>query len=289
MIQRLYILFFEDRVTRIKMYCAFCATLMFIAVVFRISGMSALEAIKPAAVSAGVVLAIWTIIYCLQIRPVQVFAPYSPARRTFVLAGGLIAFSIAVTTSETRLEAALINRRLRKLLPKSKFTESDFKEIAITLKQVRTSPLSVSARVDPSIIAELGKKLFTPDGSENLTGSAQNAAELAASVRSGLTQGSHLPSLSLGIGTGLYNTYTECLLREEQLKLDTNAYIRSYVVDCAVAYEGGPVYLKDTVFIRCTFKFSTSPEARALLLLLTQRSDPHFSYKAEEIRKDLPQ
>jgi hypothetical protein len=114
--------------------------------------------------------------------------------------------------------------------------------------------------------------------------SAHQALEIAASLRSYIDpRAKTIERQSILITNVEYSVFNQSILEGFRIKLDTNQYIDSVLKNCTVIYNGGPVVLQNTGFTDCDFEFSDVPAARQLLVLFTQRSDPDFSFKADEL------
>jgi hypothetical protein len=254
------------------------STIFGVALVF--SGTPVAQSVVVSSVLILAILVAWTFVYCLVPHPVRQPEPMFLGRR-IVVACGALAISVAAGLSTGTIEAAVVNRRLRKYAEENR--ESDLEAVARVLEFARSNAIPVA----PSAVAAVGSNLqrltTKKDESPEVVGLAHRAAESAASLQSELLRQPANAKLQPVANLPVYSVFDRCYIHGIRFELDTRAFLDSYIEDCTIRYGGGPVFLKNTVFVRCNFEFSGSPEARELLLLFTQRNDPNFSYRANEI------
>jgi len=150
-----------------------------------------------------------------------------------------------------------------------------------TLEMARENRLRLSSELTSAV----GKALLKQ---ESVSPSAQKAAQSAAALRTAVPVASTTTNRQV---TSLpnYSIYKQCYISKLHFSLDTKAFFGSLVDSATVFYDGGPLILENSEFINCEFVFSQTLQAQALLLLLTERNDPDFSYQPNLILSGFPE
>jgi hypothetical protein len=236
-----------------------------------------------AVASAVPTLGVWTFIYCSRASFKEVkFAGQSIPRR-LAIAVGLLALWFALGLSTTRIEAAVINRRLQGYARRRQMDESDIDTLISTLKYVREARI----QIDPRAASAIGERMLRIDPSSvptSLAKSAFQAAAASANVQTILgAKPSSRPLTRQHPAITPFSLFEQCVFPNLDLELDTRAFRLCTVYQCNVFYRGGPLVLNETKFEECTFHIEDTQQGRALLLLLTKSSEPEFCYMPEEI------
>jgi len=278
-------LFLVDRSSRIKMY----GSAWLVSTVFGMALVSSGTPITQSAIDSSVLIIIilvaWTFVYCFVPHAVRQPEPISLGRRVLFTCSAIVV-SAALGLFSTNVEAAIVNRRLRKYTDGK--PESDVKAVASTLDFARKNAIPVAPSTVAAVGSQLGR-LLTNKEQPGLLNLAHRAAESAASLQSNLVTQPLNTRLRTVSNFPPHALFDRSYIHELKFELDTNAFLDSYIENCTVYYRGGPTVLNNTAFIRCDFQFSESPAARDLLLLFTQKNDPNFSYRADEVTPLAPE
>jgi hypothetical protein len=272
---RLYDLFLLDRQARIKMYGAALAVSIVVGIASMLNGIPVRASATNSCIFTLAILLIWSAIYCLKPHRLRQPSPTFAGRR-LALSSGLIAFAVAMGVSTQRIEAEILNRRLLGFARRRLFSDPDAVRLADALNYARRNRVPIAA----TAVSTVGSKLLR---SGTYSESLHKAVEAAAATQSTL-HGSYKKEDARAIRTlPEHSVFDQNYLLGIIFSLDTKAFLSTRIENCVVHYGGGPVILKNTEFVNCEFNFSASPQAKDLLLLLTQRNDPDFTYKPNEI------
>jgi hypothetical protein len=285
---RFHDLFLVNRPARIRMYGSAWLISTILGATLMSTGTSVGEAVDASSLLMLAILVLWIVIYCAV--PIaapyrkSIFTPVSIGRRA-ILVAWFVAFAVVTGVSTGKMQAAIVRRKLREYA--KEIPESDLESLTNTLDFTRKNGI----RIEPAAVAAIGlnlRRLSVNDTSTDATVGVLRAAQSAANLQSKLLARPTRANLQHYVRMPTYSVFDRSYVHDISFDLDTLAFMDSDVEDCVITYQGGPVFLKNTGFIRCEFNFSEAPEARELLLLFTQRNDPVFSYRADEIFRGFP-
>jgi len=191
-----------------------------------------------------------------------------------------VGIAIFLGLSTQNIEAAVINRRLKKVADaESPPDESKVADLVRALKYIRDDRI----KVDPKILASVGKVIDNPATPQYI-----QAATLIADVQSSLQRHpvpSNLrPALFKDLLENKYNIFVGIKFGRIAVSLDTNGFESCYFEGCHIVYRGGATILSDDLFIGCTFEIMDTPLGRRLASILTETNAvTAFEYKPEEI------
>jgi hypothetical protein len=280
--ERLFVLFWEDRPTRLRMYAFTLVMSLLMGVASSANGKSGVE--WDVAGTALISLLLWTVIYCGFSYKSKSPTP-DHSKRYFAFSGITLACVMAVGIGAKRVEAAIVTRKLRKYIEESP-GQSEVTEVGNLLELARKNRVPVSA----DLISDVGSKLIqivdSNRAAPQTVTSAYRAVETAASLRSDILDVIVRTDLRPALfGAHFKQSLFEGLrLQDVSITLDTNQFLDCYIENCTIGYEGGPVLLKNTTFFRCNFRFfSESPATRQLLSSLTKTGTPDFSFMVDQM------
>jgi hypothetical protein len=238
------------------------------------------SAIGTSAVALAIML-VWTFIYCSESHMAREAVTVPIARRA-ALSSLLYAIAIFLAASSGKMEAAAVTRKLRKNAAQPPTTPSEIKNLENVLYFARNNRVPVA----DTLIRDVGSSLtrVSSGGNPKLATSAHQAVEATASLRSYLTITNHNPDLKPRVFDGVqFSIFDRDWIHGVKIAIDKNQFWDCLIEDCTVVYQGGPVALKNTTFVRCDFEFSEMPSARELLLLLTQKDRADFTFMEDAL------
>jgi hypothetical protein len=115
---KLYLLFFVDRTERVKMYSIAFLSSFFLGIVSLLMGSAPRDAATGTAILAAIFVSAWTVHYCWLAqseREPDRTEIIRLGRREAALASGLLMVATLAGLSTKRMEAAVVDRRLRSL------------------------------------------------------------------------------------------------------------------------------------------------------------------------------
>jgi hypothetical protein len=279
---RMYELFYLDGRCRMKMYAVSGGIAFLFGTLAMALGSQVQEAVFGSAALTLVLLGIWSFVYCSRQEKTKEAAGASwglPTRRLAVSFSALV-ISFLVSLSTEKIEAAIINKKLKKYADAPALDEPGIETLISTLAYVRENDLKVNSE----LLARVGRKLATGSPAPDF----HRAAELVANIQSEIHETPIVPRRASSWSNVTYNYFKGGAFSDSDVRLDTNAFEQSSFLRCRVQYEGGPVLLRATKFLKCHFEIIASPEGRALLAELAKGNEVNFSYRPEELLQVTP-
>jgi hypothetical protein len=282
---RLYTLFFEDRKTRLHMYSVAAGIFILMGTALTVLGAKPQESASECSVITIAILSIWTLVYCSRGQlavggtreEMEVFSD-----RRSALAGILVGVAVFLGLSTENIEAAIINKRLKKIADgDSPLNDSTMGDLLGVLTNVHDNQI----RVNTQILADVGKKVIDI---QPATPQSVQAANLIADVQSASQYHpapAHVrPFVPIDPSAPRYSIFDNIKFANSKVTLDTNGFMSCYFERCVIAYFGGPTVLSSDLFIGCTFQIANTEAGMELASILSKTNAVmDFKYRAEEV------
>jgi hypothetical protein len=275
---RLYELFYVDGRARLKMYAVSGSVAFLFGTASMALGSRTEESVFGSLILTVVILAIWTFLYCSRQQkasePLRIPLALPTRRLAFSVSALLASFLVSLSTES--IEAAIINKKLKKYADQPILEDPDLKSLISTLAYVSQNDVKVSSK----LLARIGNNVATGTP----TPDSHKAAEWVANIQSQVSPVKAEPQqFSSWPGVMMDNYFHGVTFSDASVQLDTNTFEQVLFLRCRVQYRGGPVSLRATTFLRCRFEIADSPQGRALLAELARGSGVDFVFESNRL------
>jgi hypothetical protein len=271
--ERLFVLFWEDRSARTKIYYwAFSLSLLFGLASFA-TGASESETVGDGIVVCLITLLFSTVVYCIFTNKQPVLHPEPHLTRRLAFATSIAAIAAAMGLSGEDLEAAVINQRLRRYEENKSLEPSPLAALTNALEYVQNNRLTI----DPLLVTRVGQTILaTSNATKTYTEPVRVALENIANTQSLI----RAPKEAATVGTATVRpksiaptpgtVWRDSTFFKTAIDLDDLIVERCGFNDCQIVYSGGSLRLVACVFNRCKFQIANSPNGYQLLSILAE-------------------
>lgn len=270
---RMYQLFYIDERARLTMYAVSGGIAFFFGLAAMVLGSEVRESAVGSAILMLVILTAWTLAYCWSktrvLHEQQNSAHWALPTRRLALAASVLFASVLAGITTKKVEAAVINKKLKRYADKSSLEEQEIRGLTTTLNYAQENALKVNS----VLLTRVGIKLATLPA----TGYHQ-AAQVVAALQSEIITVPVNPSMRYSqiFAPNISADFSDMSFGDSTVLLDANKFVNCLFVRCLIRYGGGPLTLRGTTFVKCEFEISNSEQGRKLLAQLVKGKNVDF-------------
>jgi hypothetical protein len=310
---RLFNLFFEDGANRLRMYTVSAVTAIGLGWLSLLLGASPEESLRGSVVAAFLIITAWTLVYCTQAKSVSLDNVGLVTPRRAMIAMGVIAAATALGLELKNIEAAIINRKLKRLGDPKKMDDRTIEMVTSAIIYAKDNDLPGDLRsttetgisflemayTQPKALeAAQGYLGYRTNFNRNLI-AVKNASEIATTPYAGdethyaqrflpgfatprITVGGSVPA-DRGVRMNRIGVDENVQRHDEVMLVEGGGYyldeveIRHVVFRyTTLAYDGGPLILEGVVFVNCSFILRDTPIVNAFARQVFTSSSVNF-------------